>query len=104
MRTSFISCGLLGAGTGSGSCSAPPFRSSVVQWTAGCPDFAPCCLEYGYCQAREQWLAGLFRDCSQVSNGSPLPLGVLQREYIERLAGRRAAGNSLLGLAGGLTG
>jgi hypothetical protein len=64
--------------------------------------FAPCCSEYGYCHARADWAAGLFRDCNTISNGQPLPLGVLQREYIERLAGRRAAGNTLLGLAGGL--
>ena len=64
--------------------------------------FAPCCSEYGYCHARADWTAGLFRDCNTVSNGQPLPLGVLQREYIERLAGRLAAGNTLLGLGEGL--
>ena len=76
-------CGLLGAGTGQGSCSAPPFRSSLVQWAGGCPVFAPCCSEYGYCHARADWAAGLFRDCNTLSNGQPLPLGVLQREYLE---------------------
>ena len=62
--------------------------------------FAPCCSEYGYCHARADWAAGLFRDCNTLSNGQPLPLRVLQREYIERLAGRLAAGNTLLGLGG----
>ena len=61
------SCGLLGAGNqylfnanfrktclgfGDGSCRAPPFRSESVQWLDGCPDFAPCCSEYGYCHTR----------------------------------------------------
>ena len=59
--------------------------------------FAPCCSEYGYCHARADWVAGLFRDCNTVSNDQPLPLGVLQREYSERLA----AGKTLLGLTGG---
>ena len=59
--------------------------------------FAPCCSEYGYCHARDDWAAEFVRDCNTVSNGQPLPLGVLQREYIERLA----AGNTLLGLDGG---
>ena len=39
-------------GTGDGSCRAAPFRSEAVQWTEGCPDFAPCCSEYGYCHTR----------------------------------------------------
>ena len=44
--------GLLGAGTGGGSCRAAPFRAAVVQWTAGCPNTSPCCSEYGYCRTR----------------------------------------------------
>ena len=65
----FVNGGLLGAGiqsqmcfvtnnihinlgTGDGSCRAAPFRSEAVQWTEGCPDFAPCCSEYGYCHTR----------------------------------------------------
>ena len=46
--------GLLGAGEGPGSCLAPPFRSDPdnVAWTEGCPDWAPCCSEYGFCQTR----------------------------------------------------
>merc|ERR1712126_576358 len=42
--------GLLGAGTGEGSCAAAPFRALAVKWPAGCPASAPCCSEYGYCQ------------------------------------------------------
>lgn len=42
--------GLLGAGQGEGSCAAPPFRAPYVKWSGGCPGFAPCCTEYGYCR------------------------------------------------------
>ena len=49
-------------------------------------------------------MAGRFRDCNTTSNGQPLPLTVLQLEYLERLAGRVAAGNSLLGITGILWG
>ena len=42
--------GLLGAGEGEGSCAAAPFRAHHVQWTYGCPAFAPCCSEFGYCR------------------------------------------------------
>ena len=42
--------GLLGAGQGEGSCAAPPFRAAYVKWSGGCPGFAPCCTEYGYCR------------------------------------------------------
>ena len=42
--------GLLGAGTGEGSCAAAPFRAYEVKWPYGCPSFAPCCSEYGYCR------------------------------------------------------
>ena len=46
--------GLLGAGTGEGSCSAPPFRAAAeeIKWSEGCPEWASCCTEYGYCQPR----------------------------------------------------
>ena len=43
---------LLGAGQGQGSCAARPFRAREVSWTGGCPDWAPCCSEYGYCRPR----------------------------------------------------
>ena len=45
-----VRAGLLGAGSGEGSCAAPPFRALYVKWTGGCPGFAPCCTEYGYCR------------------------------------------------------
>ena len=45
-----VDAGLLGAGEGEGSCAAPPFRAHYVKWTQGCPAFAPCCSEYGFCR------------------------------------------------------
>ena len=45
-----VRAGLLGAGEGEGSCAAPPFRARYVKWSGGCPGFAPCCTEYGYCR------------------------------------------------------
>ena len=51
-----VSGGLLGAGEGEGSCAAPPFRAHYVKWTHGCPGFAPCCSEYGYCRPLVRFL------------------------------------------------
>ena len=68
---------LLGAGRGLGSCPAPPFRTDPADlaWPDGCPDWASCCSEYGYCQTRETWELGtVFRDCNGESNGLDLPL------------------------------
>ena len=45
-------CGLLGSGTGQGSCAAAPFRAKEVQWVHGCPYFASCCSEFGYCRPK----------------------------------------------------
>ena len=45
-----VRAGLLGYGTGEGSCAAAPFRAKWVKWSYGCPTFAPCCSEYGYCR------------------------------------------------------
>ena len=42
--------GVAGGGEGEGSCAAPPFRAHYVKWTGGCPGFAPCCSEYGFCR------------------------------------------------------
>lgn len=112
--------GLLGAGEGPGSCLAPPFRAEPesVAWPEGCPAWAPCCSEYGFCQTRsgascdqenialnemfrETWEDGtLFRDCNGESNGLELPLRTLQAELVEKNAGREVAGDDLLGLEG----
>eukprot|EP00091_Calanus_sinicus_P017481 TRINITY_DN37792_c0_g1_i1.p1 TRINITY_DN37792_c0_g1~~TRINITY_DN37792_c0_g1_i1.p1 ORF type:complete len:123 (+),score=36.28 TRINITY_DN37792_c0_g1_i1:97-465(+) len=74
--------GLLGAGKGEGSCAAPPFRSPAeeIKWSEGCPDWAACCTEYGYCQPRASWEAKLFRDCNGESNGIELPEETVQAE------------------------
>merc|ERR1712200_372460 len=72
--------GLLGAGTGEGSCAAAPFRAVAVKWPLGCPSFAPCCTEYGYCRKAEEWATGNFRDCNGISNGLPLPESVFVAE------------------------
>merc|ERR1712025_350299 len=55
--------GLLGAGTGEGSCPAAPFRANAaaIKWTLGCPAGAECCTEYGYCRSQAEWAAGAFR-------------------------------------------
>ena len=67
--------GLLGAGQGDGSCAAPPFRADTADlaWPGGCPAWASCCTEYGYCHPRASWEQQLFRDCNGESNGSQLP-------------------------------
>ena len=74
--------GLLGAGQGDGSCPAPPFRADTADlaWPEGCPAWASCCTEYGYCHPRTSWEQELFRDCNGESNGSQLPPDTIQAE------------------------
>merc|ERR1712198_86797 len=96
--------GLLGAGTGGGSCAAAPFRSSSVQWPLGCPDTAPCCSEFGYCQIEANWHAGLFRDCNGVSNGRPLEAAAIAAENQAIANGDSRAANLLVVPAGSTTG
>merc|ERR1712168_1190145 len=96
--------GLLGAGTGGGSCAAAPFRSSSVQWPLGCPDSAPCCSEFGYCQIEANWHAGLFRDCNGVSNGRPLEAAAIAAENQAIANGDSRAANLLVVPAGSTTG
>merc|ERR1711872_477119 len=69
----------LGAGTGTGSCRAFPYRAAQVDWDV-CPSDLPCCNEYGYCRSREEWTQQRFRDCNGVSNGIDLPDSVLDLE------------------------
>merc|ERR1712060_915529 len=95
--------GLLGAGTGAGSCAAAPFRSAVVDWAGGCSVHAPCCSEFGYCRGREEWLAGGFRDCNGESNGRPLEAGAIAAENAAAAAGDFSAANILVVPAGGNT-
>jgi len=74
--------GLLGAGTGEGSCPAAPFRANAaaLKWTLGCPAGAECCTEYGYCRSQAEWAVGAFRDCNGVSNGTPLAADAIAAE------------------------
>merc|ERR1712212_1348621 len=93
-----IEAGLLGAGTGGGSCAAAPFRTPVsqLQWPGGCPASAPCCSEFGYCHSRENWNAGGFRDCNGQSNGRPLEAAAIAAEQAAA-AGGDTRGLALLG-------
>ena len=52
--SSTTEAGLLGAGTGDGSCAASPYRAAEAElaWPEGCPEWAACCTEYGYCHPR----------------------------------------------------
>ena len=47
-----VEAGLLGAGYGHGSCRAAPFRSDDLDHVGGCPRYAECCTEFGYCHPR----------------------------------------------------
>merc|ERR1712055_611496 len=93
--------GLLGAGTGEGSCAAAPFRALAVKWPLGCPASAPCCSEYGYCQPEASWHAGAFRDSNGVSNGRPLAPEAIAAENEAIAHGDASAANLLVVPAGG---
>merc|ERR1711872_988199 len=85
--------GLLGAGTGEGSCPAAPFRADagLLKWPLGCPAGAECCTEYGYCRSQAEWAAGAFRDCNGVSNGRPLAADAIAAENEAAAYGDTAA-------------
>merc|ERR1712013_792020 len=85
--------GLLGAGTGEGSCPAAPFRANAaaIKWTLGCPAGAECCTEYGYCRSQAEWVAGAFRDCNGVNNGRELPADAIAAENEAAAYGDTAA-------------
>merc|ERR1712060_123725 len=100
LSTASCHAGLLGAGTGEGSCAAAPFRALAVKWPLGCPASAPCCSEYGYCQP-EAWHAGAFRDCNGVSNGRPLAPEAIAAENEAIAHGDASAANLLVVPAGG---
>merc|ERR1719323_1637854 len=93
--------GLLGAGTGEGSCATAPFRALAVKWPLGCPASAPCCSEYGYCQPEASWHAGAFGDCNGVSNGRPLAPEAIAAENEAIAHGDASAANLLVVPAGG---
>merc|ERR1712098_958747 len=97
-----IEAGLLGAGSGGGSCAAAPYRTPVsqLQWPGGCPASNSCCSEFGYCHPRESWASGAFRDCNGQSNGRPLEAAAVAAEQAAA-AGGDTRGLALLGGAGG---
>merc|ERR1711872_1189575 len=91
--TASCHAGLLGAGTGEGSCPAAPFRADagLLKWPLGCPAGAECCTEYGYCRSQAEWAAGAFRDCNGVSNGRPLAADAIAAENEAAAYGDTAA-------------
>merc|ERR1712115_5869 len=96
-----IEAGLLGAGHGAGSCAAFPNRtpSYELDHVAGCPRYAECCSEFGYCHSRDSWESGNFRDCNGVSNGQPLEGGVIREEAIEAAKGDGKVTPDFLGVS-----
>jgi len=81
-RRPALGLSLLGAGSGPGSCFAPPYRVGNVEFPAGCPPNLNCCTEFGYCRSEVDWLGGAFRDCNGVSNGQGLPDDVIKLEAV----------------------
>merc|ERR1711973_1033630 len=102
--TASCHAGLLGAGSGEGSCAAPPYRVTAVKWAGGCPAYASCCTEFGYCRGQDEWAAGLFRDCNGVSNGRPLEAAAIAAENQAIANGDSRAANLLVVPAGSTTG
>merc|ERR1712110_1212788 len=88
---SVAQCGLLGAGTGHGSCPAFPNRSDDIDHVGGCPRYAECCTEFGYCHPLDSWEKGYFRDCNGKSNGQPLPGSVIKLEAEQAALGSSSA-------------
>merc|ERR1712110_492331 len=88
---SVAQCGLLGAGTGHGSCPAFPNRPEDFDHVGGCPRYAECCTEFGYCHPLDSWEKGYFRDCNGKSNGQPLPGSVIKLEAEQAALGSSSA-------------
>merc|ERR1712012_1335558 len=95
--------GLLGAGHGAGSCPAFPNRTPTtdLDHVAGCPSYAECCSEFGYCHPKDSWIAGYFRDCNGQSNGQALEGGVIREEALEAASnqGQAAVDAQFLGIS-----
>merc|ERR1712203_587325 len=94
-----VEAGLLGAGYGHGSCPAAPFRSDDLDHVGGCPRYAQCCTEYGYCHPKESWEKGYFRDCNGKSNGEPLPGSVIKLEAEQAALGLSQVTAEMLGIS-----
>ena len=75
--------------------TTPPAARSTATATPGTGDLVTRVTRDTRDTCR-RWSQGEFRDCSGESNGTPLPLSVLTLEYLETLAGRPAAEDSLL--------
>merc|ERR1712110_644793 len=88
---SVAQCGLLGAGTGHGSCPAFPNRPDDIDHVGGCPRYAEGCTEFGYCHPLDSWEKGYFRDCNGKSNGQPLPGSVIKLEAEQAALGSSSA-------------
>ena len=73
----------LSKGTGHGSCPAFPNRSDDIDHIGGCPKYAECCTEFGYCHPLDSWEKGYFRDCNGKSNGQPLPGSVIKYDNLK---------------------
>merc|ERR1712212_1291515 len=101
MGTASCHAGLLGAGTGEGSCAAAPFRATATKWGVSCPAYASCCTEYGYCRGEDEWLAGNFRDCNGRSNGQALPADAVNAENIAAANGVAVGAGAGVGVAAG---
>merc|ERR1711879_384720 len=91
-------CGLLGAGTGHGSCPAFPNRSDDIDHVGGCPGHAECCTEFGYCHPLDSWEKGYFRDCNGKSNGQPLEGSVIKAEAEQAALGSSVITAEFLGI------
>merc|ERR1711935_127117 len=94
-----LKAGLLGAGEGHGSCAAFPNRGQLLDHVGGCPRWAECCTEFGYCHGRENWEKGYFRDCNGQSNGQPLPGTVIRLEAAEAAKGDSKVDAEFLGIS-----
>jgi len=97
--THHVEAGLLGAGTGHGSCPAFPNRSDDIDHVGGCPKYAECCTEFGYCHPIESWENGYFRDCNGKSNGQPLPGSVIRLEAEQAALGNSQLSADFLGIS-----
>ena len=85
-HVSHVSGGCLGAGRGSGSCPAPPFRTHPdnIHHLHGCPPWAECCTEYGFCHSKVEMKLGNIKYLSWVNNYR-VKLKLSVRQDIDRM-------------------
>merc|ERR1712106_319332 len=70
-----------------------------IDHVGGCPRYAECCTEVGYCHGKDSWEAGYFRDCNGKSNGQPLPGTVIRLEAAEAAKGEDRVTAQVLGIS-----